>query len=671
VLEGERTARYSVGYVTGQDEFLVRGCDVTGAGCSTPQPIRITIGAGPSFQGNAESLRPYREYISGEERQYLVRKLANNRFDLIEGDGALLGLQDLLRIKFLNADVTAPDLKPALQQVQSLGLKYGRPDPSEEFIPGWRDDFLPNTTCIASLNQAPQGPTCFQPIIPPNRNLNNPSDIKFAIERWKLTTERSWHQTNFFYHWGYHRTSSRYLKDARYLSPVAANMWKFWSGHFGTNTQIVNGFQENIVGYFIKTIDRELFGNFRSMMLGVPSVADKNGCAPLTPWNPQHGSILCDAASNMWLSNDKNLGMNQDFARELMELYLLSPTDEFSNSKNYNDMGDIISASRYVSGFQVTQAKPAMAPGGAVRFAASYNPSRHDSTPSNVFGELSSLNPSLTISNKTFTPGGFVRHLFDHHPALPRFIAGKLFATFVYPDPSDSLVAELGDRLRQLDYNLGAFLQVILGSEAMFSPRAALGRNCISSPLEVYSKILNSVRFPLLPYTNSPAAEEAFGIHIDANLAPSGENILGYPTVFGYDYCGRAPGVDGSTAWLFSHLMVFKINDFIKLLNGMTEVLKTQYDLSEAMGVIRANPEFADGSAQSVINYFAKRFDLTLSPAERSILLEFMNNRKQGNSLVAAPWNPNDTTPQGRLLIREKLAGLMTILAGFEQSSTH
>ena len=141
--------------------------------------------------------------------------------------------------------------------------------------------------------------------------------------------------------------------------------------------------------------------------------------------------------------------------------------------------------------------------------------------------------------------------------------------------------------------------------------------------------------------------------------------------MFGYDYCGRAPGVDGSTAWLFSHLMVFKINDFIKLLNGMTEVLKTQYDLSEALGVIRANPEFADGSAQSVINYFAKRFDLDLSPAERSILLEFMNNRRQGNSLVAAPWNPNDTTPQGRLLIREKLAGLMTILAGFEQSSTH
>ncbi len=657
---------YTVGFAQGTDSFAIRACDPDGAGCAPPSTVTVTILPGPDFLGREESLAPYRAHISGAEREHLVRKLANNRFDLIKGAGMSLPLMDLIRERFLDETLVSPDLVPILTAVQSKRLLYGRPIPTEEFIPAWKTDFNPQTACPPSSQRgAPEPGACFQPVIPPTLDLNDPSARSFAIERWMMTTDRSWHGDNFRYHWGYHLTTSRYLKRARYLSPLHTKMWHFWSGHFGTNTQIINGFQENLVGYYIGTIEREAFGNFRAMMLGREGGADSNGCAPLTPWNPNHGSILCDAASNMWLSNNVNEGKNQDFARELLELYLLSPIDEFTNSANYSDDLDIIAGARFVSGIRVNQVK-ALAPGQAPVYAPVYDPAKHDTTPGSMFQGAAMLTSERTLENVSLEPGDLVRHLFDHDPALPRFIAAKLFATFVYPDPSEALVAELGAELKRLDFDLRAFLELILTSEAMFSPRAA-GKNCVSSPLEVYSRIINTVGLPMIPLQNAPDAVSTYLYTIDDNLNGAGENILGYPTVFGYDYCGRAPGIDGSSAWLFSHLLIARVTNFTRFLNAYMATIQPQYDLRRAIDVIMAEPEFADGSPESVIDFFARRFDISFDASEREILREYLTHRRTGRgSLQPVTWATSDGP-----LMREKIAGLMVILATFDQSATH
>jgi len=657
--------QYSVGFAHGTDSFAIRACDPNGAGCAPPQTIALTIRPGPDFQGRPDSLAPYRAHISHSEREHLARKLANNRFDLIAGAGAELPLLDLIRTRFLDEALVSPDLKSTLAAVQSRGLLYGRPIATEEFIPNWSADFDPAEVCPPSTERgAPAPGPCFQPIVPASLDLDAAENLQFAIDRWMMTTDRSWHADNFRYHWGYHLTTSRYLKRARYLAPLHTKMWQFWSGHFGTNTQIINGFQENLVGYYISTIEREAFGNFRAMMLGRPGGADQNGCAPLTPWNRNHGSILCDAASNLWLSNDKNEGKNQDFARELLELYLLSPIDEFTNTPNYSDTDDIVAGARFVSGIRVQQVK-SLAPGTVPLYAAAFESSKHDSTPSSMFTNEMGLSSDIALVDVSFEPGDLVRHLFDRNPALPRFIAGKIFATFVYPDPPDELVAELGDELKRLDFDLRAFLELILTSEAMFSPRAA-GKNCVSSPLEVYSRIINTVGLPMLPLTHAPQAEATYLYAIDGNLNGAGENILGYPTVFGYDYCGRAPGIDGSSAWLFSHLLIARVANFTRFLNDYTAAVASHYDLRDALGVITSEPDFADGSPESIINFFADRFDMSLDPTERAILLEYLTNRRSNlGTLQHVVWSTTDAT-----LMREKVAGLMVILAAFEQSAT-
>jgi hypothetical protein len=656
-------ASYSVGYFDGTDSFQYRVCDTSGAGCGTGT-VQIQVQSGPDFQGNEESLLPYRAHISEVERFHLVDKIANNRFDLIAGAGKTMDLADLVNQKFLNDDTVAPDLQGELEHIRDMGSTYGQPIASEEFIPDWRLDF-------------PEGSTdLYKPIIPANLDLSNSANLKLASDRWHMATSRTWHTGNHRYHWGWDFMYAYFLSRSRYLSPLHAKLLQFWLGHFGTNTQVLNGYQENLVGYYVKNIEREIFGNFRYMMLGRPGVADSNGCAPLTPWQPTHGSILCDPASNLWLANDKNTGDNQNFARELMELYLMSPTDAFSNARNYSEPGDIISATSFVSGIRVDISKEV---NGLPVFAARFDPNvpgweptpspgprYHDVRPRSMFSELGAAYPGIAINSQTMSPGQFVRHVLDRHPGVPRFIAGKLFSTLVYPDPSEALIAELGQKLKDLNYDLKAYLQAILTSEAMFSPRAAQ-KACISSPLEVYSKLINTLKLPLIPYGTTERAQAYNMVGIDWLLSAAGETLLGYPSVFTYDYCGRSAGKNGSTAWLKSYLLVFRVTTITQYLNNLAAWFYGQYDLADAMDVIRGNPEFSDGSAESFLGFFEQAFRLQLNTAERDIFMEYLTHTKNSNgSLTEVRWSPAN-----RSFMREKIAGMIAILSVFHQSATH
>lgn len=650
-VDAQGIASYRVGYVTGNDTFRYRVCDVSGAGCSDEATVQVMVNAGDSFSGDENSLLPYRQHISQSEREYLVRKLANNRFDLISGDGAALPLSNLIEQRFLANDVFAPDLQATLEQVRERNLLYGRPISSEEFIPDWQLDF-------------PDGdPALWKSILPESLDLGTAEGLRYGMDRWLMTTHRGWHSGNHRYHWGWDYSIAYYLTRARYLSPLHTRLLNFWMAHFGTSTQILNGFQENLVGYYVKILEREAAGNFRTMMLGDPAVVDSNGClADLSQdWAPNHGSILCDAVSNMWLSNHLNSGENQNFARELMELYLTSPTDEFTGMRNYSEPQDIIGATRFVSGIRVQ-------PTGLHDwlFAAKFVSGQHSSEPSSMFGELAVMDSNLPLVEASMEPGQFVRHVLDHHPGVSRFIAGKLFASFVYPDPSDALVAELGQKLRDLDYDLGEFLKVILNSEAMFSPRAA-GRNCVSSPLEVYSRIFNAVGLPLLPYRNADVAQNFYVVRVGWDLQNAGEVPLAYPSVFSYDYCGRDPGKNGSTAWLESYLLVFRVTGIVNFLNHHQYEFGTAGDLFDVVSRIRQNPLYADGSPESILAFFEHAFGLNLNQAERAILMEYLTHRKSGGDApTPIAWNPDDA-----LMMREKIAGLMTILSAFNQSATH
>lgn len=661
-MESPTVAGYRTGYRLGADEFYVRPCDSNGAGCGSAVVVQVVVEAGESFQGAESSLAPYREHVSAAERAHLIRKLANSRFDLLSGQVATWSLGKLVDDLLLDEELFSPELKEELETVQTLQRVYGRPIRTEEFIPNWREDFPGSDNCVVDGAPNYSDPLCFKPIIPATLDLSDPAEAELAFERWFLMALRPWHRGNHRYHFGSHSLPVYYLLGSRYRNPLRARLTHFWFGHFGTSVDILNGFEENLIGYHIKTIEREAMGSFRFMMLGRPEFSDVNGCPPLAPWEPGHGSIICDAASNRWLSNDLNTGNNQNFARELLELYMTSPHDEVSGVDNYSDPFDIVSGSRFVSGIRVPLAKNV---GGGNVYAPRFEASQHSSFPSSMFLNLGALNPDLPIVGESLQPGELVAHVLDNHPGVANFIASKLFGTFVYPDPSEALVAEMGALFKDLDYDIRDFLRVILRSEAMFSARAAR-KNCVSSPLETYSRILNSFEFKLMSLDHGEQIENQYR-QVANSVENAGEVVLGYPTVFSYDYCGRGPGVDGSTSWLDSHLLVARVTNFTKILKDFTWYIRNHYDLIEVIDVIKRRTGVQKVEVPHLISFISESLALSLSTEEYAILEEYFTHRRNSSGgLIPVEWNDGDAT-----LVREKMAGLMVILSAFQQSATH
>jgi hypothetical protein len=661
-MQSPTVAGYRTGYRVGADEFYVRPCDSAGAGCGAAVAVQVVVEAGESFQGAESSLAPYREHVSAAERAHLIRKLANNRLDLLSGAVSAWNLGKLVDDVLLNEELFSPELKQELETVQTLKRVYGRPIRTEEFIPNWREDFPGSDNCVTTSPRNYGDPLCFKPMIPASLDLSDHSEAELAFERWLLVALRPWHSGNHRYHWGSHAMPMYYLLRSRYRNPLHTRLAHFWMGHFGTSVDILNGFEENLIGYHIKTIEREAMGSFRFMMLGRPEFSDANGCPPLSPWERGHGSIICDAASNRWLSNDLNTGINQNFARELLELYMTSPHDEVSGVDNYSDPFDIVSGSRFVSGIRIPLAKNV---GGGTVFTPRFELSQHSTFPSSMFLDLGALNPNLPIVGESLQPGALVTHVLDNHPGVANFIASKLFGTFVYPDPPEALVAELGVLFKELDYDIREFLRVILRSEAMFSPRAA-SKNCISSPLETYSRILNTFEFKLLSLDHGEQIENQYR-QVASSIENAGEVVLGYPTVFSYDYCGRAPGIDGSTSWLDSHLLVARVTNFTKMLSDFTWHIRNHYDLSEVIEVIKRRTGTQKVEVADIMSFITDSLFLSLTEDEEQILVEYLTHRRNSSGgLVPVEWNDGDAT-----LVREKMAGLMVILSAFQQSATH
>lgn len=622
----------------GIETFSYRLCDIEFGACSNPAIVTLSVRNGGSFLGREDSLAPYKEAISMEEKRHLVRKVASNAQFLLEGDAVSLSLSEFVRDRVMNEKFVAPDLQRELEFLRDEGKIYKVPLSSEEFIPGWESDFGDGK------DQAP--------MIHPDQDLAHVDAQIDAFNRWQVKVQRARHSGNYRYHWGWDYMAAYYLTRNRYLSPFHSNMLHYWLGHFGTNTLVVSGFHENWVGYYVKTVERDAVGSLRRMMLG----DTETGCELTDGATTGAYGIICDAASNTFLDNQLNTGANENFARELMELYLMGPEDSVTGLRNYLDEGpysDIQAAAKFVSGMRVRTKKV----NGQNVDVLRYDPGRHDATPMSAFQHLESVYPDVVVRDRNMTPPEFISHLLDHHPGVARFIGRRLFASFVYPNPSDSLVYELGELLRSLDYDLHAFMERLLTSEAMYSARAR-EPECVLSPLQVFARFINSLSLPLFVGENQESASTYYRVQLSSRLDKAGEILLGYPSVFSYGYCGRDEGVDGTLEWLKPYLMVFRNTAFTQFLNDHYGKFASAYSAAAISARILGKDVATEVTPESFINFFDQRFDLQLVEEEREILRKYLTHRRNSSgTLTPVNWNPTDSQ-----LMREKWAGMLLIV---------
>lgn len=242
----------------------------------------------------------------------------------------------------------------------------------------------------------------------------------------------------------------RALESPRQLEEV---MVDFWFNHF--NVFEGKNLMRVLVGHYEhQAIRPHALGRFRDL-LGATA---------------KHPAMLyyLDNWQSVAPRGGAGRGLNENYARELMELHTLGVDAGYSQQ-------DVTQLARMLTGWTVQPLRPAA--GMLPRVAALGSGMRTDAVPGFWFNERSHdpgdkqwLGHRVPSSGQA--EGEFALDVLARHPATARSIAFKLAQYFVADQPPPALVTELARVFLASDGQIVPVLRALFASQAFWSPQA-------------------------------------------------------------------------------------------------------------------------------------------------------------------------------------------------------
>jgi uncharacterized protein (DUF1800 family) len=275
--------------------------------------------------------------------------------------------------------------------------------------------------------------------------------------------------------------------------PLREKLTLFWHNHFATSNRKVRNAGSMLGQYDL--LRRHAQGSFRALLTDMSR----------------------DPAMLVWLDTAQSprRAPNENYARELMELFSLGIHDASRpGRRNYTEQ-DIREAARAFTGLRLENGRTV------------FRPTEHDDGEKSVLGQRG-----------RWQADDIVRICLDQ-PSAPYFIVRKLFRFLVSETitPTPELLGPLASEFRRSDYDFGALVERVLRSNLFFSPLAYRSR--IKSPIDF---ALGIVR----------ALEGRVGT---AALVPALEGLGQRPF-----YPPSVAGWEGGRAWLNGQTLLLRHN---------------------------------------------------------------------------------------------------------------
>jgi uncharacterized protein (DUF1800 family) len=240
---------------------------------------------------------------------------------------------------------------------------------------------------------------------------------------------------------------------------IGERLAMFWANHFavavgkGPGVRILAGAFER------EAIRPHVFGRFEDMLLAVET-------HPAMLFFLDNQQSVGPASK---ASNHGKRGLNENLAREIMELHTLGVDGGYTQR-------DVTSLSRIITGWTVVGAEGRLGAPGTFAF----NRAAHEPGSQALLG--------VSYPGDGVDQGRAALRDLAHHPATARHIAFKLARHFIADAPPPDLIASLAATFLKTRGDLSAVYLTLIGSEAAWNPTLVK----IRSPLEFFVALLRA-----------------------------------------------------------------------------------------------------------------------------------------------------------------------------------
>jgi uncharacterized protein (DUF1800 family) len=263
------------------------------------------------------------------------------------------------------------------------------------------------------------------------------------------------------------RTVILELQQARLLRSVYSQrqlyeiMVDFWSNHF--NVFSAKGADRWLsTSYDRDTIRPHALGRFKDLLLA--TAQSPAMLFYLDNWL----SASPNAVVAKFAPNNPRRGLNENYARELMELHTLGVEGGYTQK-------DVQEVARCFTGWTIRQPRSE----GTFHF----EPRIHDSGEKIVLG-------ARILPGGGMEDGLRVIDLLSRHPSTAHFISLKLARRFIADEPPPSLVNQAAEAFSNSSGDIPTVLRTLIGSPEFFSPETYQAK--VKKPLEFVASALRA-----------------------------------------------------------------------------------------------------------------------------------------------------------------------------------
>jgi len=340
---------------------------------------------------------------------------------------------------------------------------------------------------------------------------------------------------------------TRAVLSERQLQEV---MVDFWFNHFNVDAR-KGAVKWMVADYERAAIRPHALGKFRDLLLA--TAQHPAMLFYLDNWMSTRADLVVRAGPQ----RGRQMGLNENYAREIMELHTLGVDGGYTQQ-------DVIDVARAFTGWSIE--KPRQQGTFVFRGAA------HDQGEKHVLGHV--LPPGGGEAD-----GGRVIDILSRHPSTAKFIVTKLVRRFVSDDPPPALVERAARTFRESDGDIRRVMVTILSSPEFFSPEAYRAK--IKTPLEIVASSVRALNGELAPPAGGPLRPGG-GFTLAQQVSKLGEPLYQQQPPTGYP--------DVAEAWVNTGALLNRMNFALGL--TANRVSGVRVDLAQAVGATdRRRPE--------------------------------------------------------------------------------